>query len=75
MANEQESKKKFIDWGDGTQVDVTPPNLTDLPKVICPPECFPEGEDPDKEWGKEQTTTERKQNETKQPSQTPPKSK
>jgi len=42
MAKEQ--KEKIVDWGDGTQVKVTPPDLTQLAAVICPKPCFPDGE-------------------------------
>lgn len=36
---------KIIDWGDGTQIIVKTPNLSNLKSTRCPVDCFPEGEE------------------------------
>jgi len=38
-------EKKVIDWGDGYKVIVRVPDLSNLSKVTCPVDCFPEGEE------------------------------
>ncbi|HWS49063.1 MAG TPA: hypothetical protein VN174_03375 [Candidatus Methanoperedens sp.] len=39
-----DEKLKIIDWGDGHKVIIKLPDLSNLPKVTCPTDCYPVGE-------------------------------